>query len=252
MDTKEVIMNKAVDITNYKLPDGSVYTGECIQHFNFVELKGKGEIHYPNGDSFTGDFDGGFVRGFGKYHFRDGDSHIGYFYDGIPEGIGYLNHHSSMCLGYFHEGKLNGWGIQINSRGLFNFGWWENNLLIQNETSNIQWIRSQINEQMNLYKGTLIHIFNKQETILFGIPQVTRKSILDNTIFTQPPMGFLFLNTGEVIIGDKIYSQINGWLIRYTPNRKIVYGYWKNGILEKEGSLSNFQSSENEPELSFF
>ena len=65
-------------------------------------------------------------------------------------------------------------------------------------------------------------------------------------------MGFLFLNTGEVIIGDKIYSQINGWLIRYTPNRKIVYGYWKNGILEKEGSLSNFQSSENEPELSFF
>ena len=217
--------NNMDTIQNFRLPDGSIYTGECVKNSFSIELKGKGKIYYPNGDSFTGNFEEGFVRGFGKYHFKDGDDHIGYFYDGIPEGVGYLNHHSSMCLGYFQEGKLNGWGMQINSSGLFHFGWWENNLLIQDETSDVQWLRTQINEEINLYKGGLVHIFNKQEAMLFGIPQLEKKSIFDNSQYIQPPMGFLFKNTGEVIIGDRIHSSTSGRLVQYTPDRGIIYGF---------------------------
>lgn len=232
-------------VQNYRLPDGSIYSGECKKGSFFVELKGKGEILYPNGDSFIGNFDNGYVRGFGKYRFFDGDIHTGWFYDGIPNGIGYLNHHSSIALGFFKEGKLNGWGIQINSAGLFHFGWWNNNQLIQNETTNVLWIRNRLNEETNIYKGNLVHIFDKQGIILFGIPQMTIKSIFDNSEFTQPPIGFLFDNQGDLMVGDRIYSRINGWLVRYTSNRKIIYGYWKNGELEREGSLSNFQQDED-------
>lgn len=156
-----------------------------------------------------------------------------------------------MCLGYFLEGKLNGWGIQINSCGLFHFGWWVNNVLVQDETQHVKWIRTQIKEQMNLYKGTLIHIINQQSAILFGIPQLSRNSIFDKSKYSQPPMGFLFNNTGELIIADRLYSNINGWLIKYTSEKKIIYGYWENGVLEKEGSLSDFQADYNGPEVFF-
>lgn len=239
-------------IENYRLPDGSIYSGECVKNPFFVELKGKGKISYPNGDSFVGSFDNGFVRGFGKYRFNDGDTHTGWFYDGIPNGLGYLNHHSSMALGFFEDGKLNGWGIQVNSRGLFYFGWWNNNQLIQNETTHVQWIKTQLNTYMNIYKGDLVHIFDKQGIILFGIPQITRKSIFDNSEIIQPPMGFLFDNQGDLMVGERLYSNANGWLVRYTSSRKIVYGYWKNGALEREGNLTNFQSDEDSLEILSF
>lgn len=228
-------------IEEYRCPDGSIYTGEIKRNGGMIEFTGKGEILFPNGDSYSGYFRYGKVNGFGKYQFLDGDIHSGWFLDGIPFGLGYLNHHSSMALGFFKEGKLNGWGIQINRAGLFHFGWWNNNILIQDETANVQWISAQLNEKMGVYKGSLVHIFDKQEIILFGLPQITRKSILDNSQFIQLPMGFCFDNHGNIMVGDRFYLGINGWLVKYTSNRKIVYGYWKNGLLEREGKLSDFQ-----------
>lgn len=228
-------------IQNYKLPDGSIYTGECRKTLFFIELKGKGKIFYPNGDSFFGNFDNGHVRGFGKYKFHDGDTHTGWFYDGIPNGIGYLNHHSSMILGYFKDGKVNGWGIQISPRGLFSFGWWKNNILIQNETENTQWIRAQINRMQYIHKAEMVSIYEKNKQILFGIPQLKRKSILNGSEYIQQPIGFLFSNTGEVLVSEKLYENVTGWFVKYTPDKKVIYGYWKNGVLEREGSLSNFQ-----------
>lgn len=229
-------------VQNYRLPDGSIYSGECKKDSFFVELKGNGKILYPNGDSFIGNFDNGYVRGFGKYRFFDGDIHTGWFYDGIPNGIGYLNHHSSMALGLFKDGKLNGWGIQVNQYG-FNFGWWKENVLIQKETKNVQWIKTQIDLALNVYKNSIVSVSEQKKQILFGIPKLKRKSIIDNTEYIQPAMGFLFNNTGEVLVGDKIYEDVTGWFVKYQSNQNIVYGYWKNGILEREGSLSNFQST---------
>ena len=236
-------------IEKYRCPDGSIYTGGVKRNGEMIEFTGKGEIFYPNGDSYSGWFKYGQVNGFGKYQFSDGDIHSGWFLNGIPYGLGYLKHHSSMALVFFKEGKLNGWGIQINSAGLFHFGWWNNNQLIQNETTHVQWIRTQLNEKMNIYKGDLVHIFDKQGIILFGFLQMTRKSIFDNSEFIQPPMGFLFDNQGNLMVGDRFYSGTNGWFVRYTSNRKIVYGYWKNGVLEREGNLSNFQQDEDQFEL---
>ena len=231
------------NLIDYKLPDGSIYSGQCIKKFGFIELQGKGIINYPNGDCYEVCFEGGFARGFGKYKFLDGDTHIGWFYDGIPYGIGYLNHNSSMELGLFKDGKLNGWGIHINTHGIFNFGWWKDSMLIQNETKNVQWIKTQIDLMLNIYKGRLVNISERNGQILFGIPKLKRKSIMDNTEYIQPPMGFLFNNTGELLVGDKLYENTTGWLVKYQPNQRITYGCWVNGVLERKGSLSDFQSN---------
>lgn len=37
-------MNEVSTINNYTLPDGSIYSGECIKKFNYIELKGKGKF----------------------------------------------------------------------------------------------------------------------------------------------------------------------------------------------------------------
>ncbi|MFK2612529.1 hypothetical protein ACIXOJ_10550 [Bacteroides fragilis] len=77
----------------YRCPDGSIYTGEIKKNGGMIEFTGKGEILYPNGDSYSGYFKYGQVNGFGKYQFSDGDIHSGWFLNGIPYGLGYLNHH---------------------------------------------------------------------------------------------------------------------------------------------------------------
>ena len=220
-------------IENFRLPDGSIYSGECTKSFfGTVELSGKGQILYPNGDSYEGQFLEGFVRGFGKYKFSDGDEHTGWFYDSIPEGAGYLNQHFSMCLGCFQRGKLNGWGMQIDKNGAFHFGYWKNNLLFQDETANTLWIRVKMNGIV--HKGSLVHIHSNLGLIAFGIPQ---------KVTTMGAMGIIVMQDGTVYIGETWNYKISGWLVKYSAQKKIEYGYWENGVLVKTCALSDFIDS---------
>ena len=222
-------------IENYRFPDGSLYSGECFKNtFGSMEITGKGNIFYPNGDSYDGQFEGGFVRGFGRYKFSDGDEHTGWFYDGIPEGAGYLNQHSSMCLGCFREGKLNGWGMQIDKKGVFHFGYWQSNFLIQDETPNTLWIRVKMNEVQHLYKGSLVHIHSNLGLLAFGIPQKATQ---------LGAISIIVMQDGTVYIGETRNYAISGWLVKYSAQKEIEYGCWENGILIKSGTLSDFQDT---------
>lgn len=179
-----------ITIDEFKLPDGSIYTGDCIKNHSMIELSGEGEIFYPNGDKYIGHFENGNVRGSGKYVFSDGDIHHGEFFNGIPNGVGYLNKHDSMCMGNFKNGRLNGWALRLGDE--FDFGWWKDGLLIKNETDKVEWAFSKI--QNSSFKGNWVRIleFGNFE---MGIPKVNKDGIIISFF------GFLFSKEGQVSVG---------------------------------------------------
>jgi hypothetical protein len=217
---------KTINVDNLTLPDGSIYTGECIKNCSMVELKGNGEIYYPNGDKYIGEFEGGNVRGYGKYIFKDGDIHYGWFYDGIPTGIGYLNRHSTMCMGTFKEGLLNGWALRMGERAPI-FGWWEKGTLIRNETTNIEWVFGKI--QNSNFNGNWARIFQNRIFGL-GIPQENYNS------YHIPYFGFLFYMDKSVAIGQASNFKKSGHCAFFKADESVEYAEYHDDILTKKST----------------
>ena len=216
---------ETIRVENFELPDGSIYSGECIKINSLIELKGQGQILYPNGDKYIGEFDGGNVRGYGKYLFSDGDIHYGHFYDGIPNGIGYLNKHYSMCMGNFSNGLLNGWALRINNYD--NFGWWEEGTLIKDEVTNIEWVFEMIRTVK--FNKSLAPIF-KNGMFGFGV----HKNIPNRFFYYY---GILFLIDGGVFVGQIIDYKKTGYCVFYKSNGEIEYAkYLCDEIIEESNS----------------
>ena len=214
-------------VENFELPDGSIYTGECIKNDSWIELKGKGEINYPNGDKYIGEFAEGSVRGKGKYLFSDGDIHYGHFYDGIPNGIGYLNKQSYMCMGNFSDGLLNGWALRIN--GFTNFGWWKDGILIKEEVSNIKWVFGKINSVD--YDKSFVQIF-KNGMFGFGLYKFFNRKDFIHFFY-----GVLFLKDGSVSVGLHYDLRKVGQCVFFKPNGNIEYAeYLYGNFIEKSPS----------------
>lgn len=229
-------MSELLNIENYELPNGSVYSGEYIDNYWGIVLQGKGEILFPNGDKYNGEFVNGNVKGYGKYTFVNGDVHYGWF----PDGLGYLNQKTKMFMGTFiydENALLDGWGIHNTSKSR-HFGWWKDGYLVQDETLNLEWIF----ERFNNYYENLVHIYSKINRISFGIPQKKVNSIINNNTFNQPFQGFLFDDDGNVWVGDILNFIPTGWLVKYGNDKSITYGKWENGELVEKGNLSNFQA----------
>lgn len=210
-------------IEDFKLPDGSVYSGECIKNIYMIELSGEGEIFYPNGDKYIGHFENGNVNGTGKYYFADGDEHHGEFYNGIPNGIGYLNKHESMCLGYYKNGKLNGWAIRLGDK--FDFGWWKDGLLVKNETDIVDWAFVKI--QNSSFDGSWVR-FYKSGKFGFGIPPV---KYVD---YITPFFGFLFFKDGNITVGSHINQKKEGPVAILSADGNISYAEYQSDTLLKE------------------
>lgn len=66
--------------------DGSKYIGNTIP---FTEIRhGYGEVRWPNGDEYYGDFKDNFRTGDGNFIYADGNRYVGKFYKNVFEGYG--------------------------------------------------------------------------------------------------------------------------------------------------------------------
>ena len=214
-----------INVVNRELPDGRIYTGECIKHFGSIEFKGQGEMKYPNGDKYVGMFDGGFERGYGKYMFYDGDVHYGWFNDGIPpSGTGFLDKKttSTKCLGSFYNGLPNGWAIRMVNGRPPQFGWWEDGTLVKNMTNAFMWIFEKIRDET---KGDMIQIYDNG-MFGFGKPQGDCDTFY----------GFLFDKEGTVSLGNAWNFNKDHHCAIFKNDGSLVFDEYNDGEFVKHSS----------------
>jgi len=193
-------------LSDYELPDGSIYNGSCIRKsFGSIELCGLGSISYTNGDKYKGNFKYGRPYGWGIYFFKNGHKHKGYF-DDIPNGIGYLNEDYDMAVGNFTNGRLNGWAICYRNR-IFKFGYWREGRLITDYTSKTLWIRYEISNHRIEYKGNLIQMDEEHTFIRFGVPEKPLVNTYGNGIKNIWSLRDFFRAHGRMKIANMKNSQ---------------------------------------------
>ncbi len=231
-------MKNVINVSDIQLTNGGYYTGEALDNgYGMIEISGKGKVRNPDGSSYDGSWKYGRPYGYGIYRFADGDFHKGYF-DDTPNGVGYLclNTTNQMRLGFFSNGKLNGWMMSIG-QGRFSFGWAENGRIVKEHSKESQWMQNFLQFTVfRKYKGNMIQI-SKEEYgyIRYGAPS------RDNKIgINYPPIGFTFFNDGKVVIGELVDINIlNGNLVVCYPDHKIVSGRWKDNKLFRELSIED-------------
>lgn len=229
-----------VELSDFELPDGSIYNGSAIQKpFGFIELSGAGEISYPNGDKYNGEFKYGRPNGWGAYRFKNGHTHKGYF-DNQPLGIGYLNEDYSMSVGNFSEGRLHGWAICYKNR-IFKFGFWKGGMLIHDETDKTLGVRDAISKERLYYHGNIIQISKELDFIRLGIPPRSIGHGVNrpyNPIF--PAIGFEFFKDGSVKYGE-IRNHSTGDYVLCKPDGSMEIGHWKDDVKTQNRVLSDLQ-----------
>lgn len=240
---KQRKMEQALNyIENYNLPNGGKYSGQCSQNGPFIELKGQGQAYYPDGSSYKGSFDYGRPLGLGKYVFPNGHFHWGYF-DNLPNGIGYLNEQTGFTIGSFDDGRLYGWAIKFyNNR--FQFGWWENNKLIQDESKNVLWCRAIITQRLRLAKEAHLIQVSTEDLgfIRFGFPNSKHLNRISGRENILPSVGFNFLKDGRVIVGEFDDTEMTGQMLVYNKTKTFQFGWWENSNLVKENNLQDYQN----------
>ena len=225
-------------LSEYELPDGSIYNGRCIRKpFGTIELNGIGSISYTNGDKYKGIFKYGRPFGWGIYFFKNGHKHKGYF-DDIPNGIGYLNEDYDMAVGNFTNGRLNGWAICYRNK-IFKFGYWREGILIKDYTPQTLWIRYEISNHRIEYKGNLIQIDEDHTFIRFGIPEkplaIPTSQIPLSRVPKLPAYGFEFFKDGTVKVGV-LRNHDSGEYMLCKKDGTIESGKWKENIKTSNNS----------------
>ena len=212
-------------VEDFELPGGGLYTGECVNLNGFIELRGEGEINYPTGDRFIGTFDRSSDVIYGKYLFLDGDIHTGWFYNGIPLGIGYLNKksESTVCMGNFTNGLLNGWAVRIK-KGQPQFGWWEKGTLTNDQTYNVEWVFDKIRSYDSDGNGA----FNYNNG-MFGLG-IRIKNVIDTYFY----FGFLFYKNGSVSVGLNSNYKKDGLCAFFKSDGSIEYAKYHDDMLVKK------------------
>lgn len=234
-------------LSDYELPDGSIYNGNCIRKpFGSIELNGIGSISYTNGDKYKGIFKYGRPLGWGIYFFKNGHKHKGYF-DDIPNGIGYLNEDYDMAVGNFTNGRLNGWAICYRNK-IFKFGYWREGILIKDYTPQTLWIRYEISNHRIEYKGNLIQMDEDHTFIRFGIPEkplaIPTSQFPLSHVPKMPAYGFEFFKDGTVKVGV-LRNHDSGEYMLCKKDGTIDCGKWKENIKTSNNSSFDLDNPEN-------
>lgn len=188
------------NVDNRLLADGRVYSGE-YDHKNDRPF-GWGICRYPNGSEA-----------------------IGNFVD-VPHGPSYINFETCMELGFFSDGKLNGWGMTMGN-GTYHFGIFSKGLLIKDCTYLIEETHEKITSLTRSIraKGDSVkwaHCFTNNQSVFFGVAQKGYYMI-----------GIRFLKSGDIYIGRSRYSlEITGTFLH------IKGDFYEAGVFEK-GKLIN-------------
>ena len=95
--------------------DETISTEICLQG----DCKtGLGEIIFPSGNGYYGEFKNGSANGYGTYKYVNGESYLGAFTDGVKGGWGiYKTAEKDVYAGFFSQGVLNGHVAYVDRTG---------------------------------------------------------------------------------------------------------------------------------------
>lgn len=202
----------------FNLPDGSRYFGEYQENIGGVVLKGNGKIEFPNGDSYSGEFDNGYIHGYGIYSFEGGESHEGTFSYSEPEGLGLHTYkNKDVYIGWFKNGKRSKLGLYLGQN--LAFGRWEQNKFIEDLNYEIRFV-TDIAET-----GLGIANYYKREGFYFGEKSNNGRAIL----------GVIFYNNGEIYMGKILNGKRHGFgKLLSIHNNDIIEAMWELDIKIKD------------------
>lgn len=240
---KEQRHDNTIDVEDFELPTGGLYTGEAIYNFGMVEITGKGSSTNKDGSKYEGEWFSAHPKGFGTYTFADGDFHKGFF-DDLPNGVGYLclNTERSMKIGMFRNGVMNGWVIGMMPGGIFNCSFLKDGKVVQDHTDDFIWMEFMLHDEVfAAYKGNMVQFSPKNGYIRYGAPKRTgKKQILK---FERSAIGFTFANDGTMYVGMvNDIGNLDGKLVKCTPDHKIICGTWKNNEFIKEETMEEVKA----------
>lgn len=102
-------------IPSLRLADGGVYSGRTDAD---GLLSGNGQLDYPNGNHYSGEFQDGLYHGEGKYSGANGMVAEGDFRQGLLQGYGRVEYSGGTYYeGEFHQNLRHGQGKLVNSNG---------------------------------------------------------------------------------------------------------------------------------------
>lgn len=236
---------ETIHVEDVELPNGGIYKGDAIKKIGSkIEISGKGEVVFPNGDQYVGEWKYGYPYGYGTYLFKDGDFHKGWFNDYQPKGPGYLciNTTRSMNLGFYTGGKLDGWGISMRPGGIAKLSFYKDGTIVKDHTSDFQWMFDMLSEQIfTSYQGNMIQISPTKGYIRFGAPSRTAK--IGSAKYEKKPIGFLFSTDKNLYIGlIDDHCNLNGCCIKCTPDHQIISGRWENNEFIKKESFEEIEA----------
>lgn len=210
------------------------------------------DYHLPNRCVYSGEFDNYEEEpyGWGIMKYPDGHEAIGTFIK-IPNGVAYINYGNYMQLGFFLQGRLNGWGIQMG-KGTYNFGYYKDGVLVKDCTDEIfEQIHSRIVENSrNIQSKTgkyprWAHAFPSKKEVFFGLFEKGYKMI-----------GFRFLPSGDVYAGMSNYTLDITGTFTHIKGTSFQSGVFENGALIQEAKgwlfhISGWVETLNYMELQF-
>ena len=212
-------------VEKYVLSDGSLYTGNYDDYEE--RPMGAGYCSYPDGHEALGTF------------------------IGIPNGVAYVNYISWMELGYFCQGKLQGWGMQMGN-GHYHFGVFHSGTLIKDCTILFENTHTMISKMSRSLreKGLSVRWARRivaNNSVFFGVCEKGYKKV-----------GLRFYPSGDVYIGmsdsiteltgtfvhlfdSSIESGVfeKGQLILSSPHVLLHSEYWTELLHTKEVSFNS-------------
>ena len=189
------------------------------------------KIRLEDGSIYSGDLDE-FTEcphGFGSCTYPDGHRAYGTFI-GIPNGAAYINYDYYMQLGYFTQGLLQGWGMQMGN-GDYRFGIYHRGQLIKDCTSLIEETHMQISHLSQRLRANGInvrwaHVFKKSHEVYFGVFEKGYKRI-----------GIHFMPSGDVYIGVSPYSMDITGTFTHLKDSVMETGLFERGALVKQSMI---------------
>lgn len=202
---------ESIQVNKETLPDGTRYTGWCVNH---------------NGELLP--------HGCGKKFYSDYYVYGNFTY-GAVNGPAIESHDVYMKTMQFKGNQGNGWGLCMNRGQLTEFGYYESNNLKLDLSDFVLWYFSKM---LNAERDeTMLHVYTNKVT----------HEVVELIIGYQPSptlngvglmgMGFHFMSDGSIWMGNTASRKFSGILIHFCQDGTIDSGRFENGELLKRMDL---------------